>query len=169
MAAIVLYFSRKGNNYVNGSIKNLAVGNTEVAAGMIQKLTGADLFKIEPVTPYSEDYSACIEEAKCDLQRGARPALRAYPGDLGGYDTIYLGYPNYWGTMPVAVFSLLEQCDFSGKVIKPFCTHEGSGMGDSEADLKKVCRGAMVCKGLAIRGAHVKDAEMAIKEWIDRR
>ena len=79
MAAIVLYFSRKGNNYVNGSIKNLAVGNTEVAAGMIQKLTGADLFKIEPVTPYSEDYSACIEEAKCDLQRGARPALRRIP------------------------------------------------------------------------------------------
>lgn len=165
MAAIILYFSRKGKNYVNGSIKDLPVGNTEIAAGMIQKLTGADLFKIDPVTPYSDDYSECIEQAKCDLQREARPELKSYPENLNKYDTIYLGYPNYWGTMPVAVFSLLEKYDFSGKTIKPFCTHEGSGMGRSEADIKKICRGAVVDKGLAIHGANVKNAENTIKEW----
>lgn len=166
MSAIILYFSREGNNYVNGTIKNLPVGNTEIAAETIQKLTGADIFKIEPVTAYSEDYSECIEEAKKDLQRGARPELKEYPGDLSGYDTVYLGYPNYWGTMPVAVFSLLEKYDFSGKTIKPFCTHEGSGMGRSESDIKKLCHSAVVLKGLAIHGANVRDAEKSIKEWI---
>lgn len=165
-SSIILYFSRKGNNYVNGSIKNLSVGNTEVAAEMIHKLTGADMFKIEPITEYSEDYSECIEEAKRDLQREARPELKRYPDDLSGYSTVYLGYPNYWGTMPTAVFSLLEKYDLSGKVIKPFCTHEGSGMGKSEADIKKLCRGADVRKGLAIHGAKVRDAENAIKDWI---
>ncbi|MGN1115980.1 MAG: flavodoxin [Candidatus Ornithomonoglobus sp.] len=166
MAAIILYFSRKGNNYVNGSIKNLPVGNTEIAAEMIHKLTGADIFKIEPVTAYSEDYSECIAEAKNDLEREARPELKAYPDNLNEYDTIYLGYPNYWGTMPVAVFSILEKYDLSGKAIKPFCTHEGSGMGRSETDIKKICRGAVISKGLAIHGANVKNAEKAIKEWI---
>ncbi len=166
MAAIILYFSRRGNNYVNGDIKNLPVGNTEIAAEMVQKLTGADMFKIEPVTAYSEDYSECIEEAKNDLERKVRPELKAYPDNLEVYDIIYLGYPNYWGTMPVAVFSLLDKYDLSGKTIKPFCTHEGSGMGRSESDIKKLCNGAVVKKGLAIRGANVKNAEKAIKEWI---
>jgi flavodoxin len=166
MSAIILYFSRSGNNYVNGTIKNLTVGNTEIAAEMIRKLTGADIFKIEPVTPYSKDYSECIEEAKRDLQSGARPELKSYPKDLSGYDTIYLGYPNYWGTMPVAVSALLEKYDLSGKTIKPFCTHEGSKMGRSEEDIKKICAGARVEKGLAINGASVKNAENEISKWI---
>lgn len=169
MKEIILYFSRPGNNYVNGAIKNLSVGNTEIAASMIQKLTGADIFKIEPVVPYSEDYSECIEQAKNDLQNKNRPELKAYPADLSEYDTVYVGYPNYWGTMPMAVFSLLEKYDFSGKTIMPFCTHEGSGMGKSEADLKKICHGADVKKGLAIRGAFVKDSEADIKKWLNNR
>lgn len=166
MAEIILYFSRGGENYVNGRIENLSVGNTEIAAKMLQKLTDAALFQIEPVVPYAEDYSTCIEEAKNDLQRGARPELKAYPENLDQYDTLYLGYPNYWGTMPAAVFSLLEKYDLTGKTILPFCTHEGSGMGKSEADLKKICHGAVIKKGLPIHGAHVKDAEQKIKKWL---
>ena len=115
--AIIIYYSRAGNNYVNGVIKNLPVGNTEVAAQTISEITGADLFKIEQEDPYSDDYSECIEEAKLDQQRGFRPELKAYPENLDGYKTVYLGYPNYWGTAPVAVFSLLERCDLSGKTI----------------------------------------------------
>lgn len=103
MKEIILYFSRSGNNYVGGRIQYLPVGNTEVVAKMLHGLTGAKLFKIEPVTPYAEDYSKCMEQAKCDLQRQERPELKAYPLDLWDYDTVYLGYPNYWGTMPVAV------------------------------------------------------------------
>lgn len=168
MKQIILYFSRKGNNYVNGSIKKLSVGNTEIAARMIQKLTSADMFQIEPVAAYSEDYSECIEEAKRDLQCEVRPELKAYPDNLNEYDTIYLGYPNYWGTMPVAVFSILEKYDFSGKTIKPFCTHEGSGMGSSEADIKKLCRKANVKNGLAIQGARINESEEMIKAWLSK-
>ena len=163
---MIVYCSRAGNNYVNGTIKNLSVGNTEIAAQMIQKLTGADLFKIEPVVAYSADYSACIEEARQDLKRDARPALKVYPEGLEGYDTIYLGYPNYWGTMPMAVFSFLEQYDFTGKTIKPFCTHEGSGMGSSESDIKRLCPGVKLEKGIAIHGAKVSDAKATLAQWI---
>lgn len=102
MAAIIVYFSRRGENYVSGALKELSVGNTETAAGMIRELTGAELFQIEPVQPYSRRYNDCIAEAQADQRRNARPELRRYPESLDGYDTIYLGYPNYWGTSPCA-------------------------------------------------------------------
>ncbi len=167
MTSLVIYFSRAGENYVNGEIKNLKEGNTEVAARIIQKLSGADMFKIEPLNAYSDNYSACIEEAKQDQRRQARPALRCYPQNLEVYDTVYLGYPNYWGTMPMAVFSLLEKCDFKGKIIKPFCTHEGSGLGRSIEDIKKLCPAAVVKDGLALHGADVHQAQNLIQNWIN--
>lgn len=97
---------------------------------------------------------------------GDRPELKTYPEDIARYDTIYLGYPNYWGTMPMAVFSFLEKYDFTDKLIKPFCTHEGSLMGSSESDIKKNCPSAKVGNGLAIHGARVLNAEEAIKQWL---
>ncbi len=93
MPSIILYFSRAGENYVCGAIRNLSKGNTEVAAEILQNLTGADLFQIKPMVSYSEDYSQCIEQAKNDQKRDARPELAAYPQHLEQYDTIYLGYP----------------------------------------------------------------------------
>ncbi len=169
MPAIIAYYSRADENYVNGQIKTLTVGNTEVAAGMIHELTGADLFKIEPIQAYARDYNTCIAEAQADQRRNARPELKQYPDSLDGYDTIYLGYPNYWGTMPMAVFTFLERFDFSGKTIFPFCTHEGSGMGGSERDIKRLCPGAKVEKGLAIHGGNVKNARPAIQKWLKEK
>lgn len=131
MKKLIAYFSRADENYVGGAIKNLTVGNTEVVAKIIQEITGADLFKIEPLESYSKNYSECIEEAKQDLKREARPELKTYPESLDCYDTIFLGYPNYWGTMPMSVKTFLEKFDFTGKTIRPFCTHEGSGIGIS--------------------------------------
>lgn len=155
---LIAYFSRAGNNYVGGSIINLPIGNTETAAKMIEELIGGDLFQISPVKTYSEDYNTCTEEAKKELRADARPELASYPESIHGYDTIILGYPNWWGTMPMPVWTFLERFDFSGKTILPLCTHEGSGMGHSEADIKKLCPGATVKKGLAIRGGSVKNA-----------
>jgi flavodoxin len=166
MSKLVVFFSRKGNNYVNGLIKNLSKGNTEVAANMIAEITGADLFKLEPVVEYSTDYTKCTNEAAEDKRKNARPDLIKYPDSLDAYDTIYLGYPNYWGTAPMAVFTFLERYDFSGKTIKPFCTHEGSGMGSSERDINKSCPGATVEKGLAIHGADVNSARKTIEKWV---
>lgn len=166
MAAIIVYFSRKGENYVGGALKKLAVGNTEAAADILQKLTGAEMFKMQPVQEYSKDYNECIAEAQADQRRDARPELRVYPESLDEYDTVYLGYPNYWGTMPMAVFTFLEHFDFTGKTIFPFCTHEGSGMGRSESDIRRLCPNAEVKKGLALRGGCVQYSEPEIQKWL---
>lgn len=166
MSAIVIYFSRTGYNYVSGEIRWLDKGNTEKAAEIIARLTGASLFKVEPLCPYSEDYSECIEQAKDDQRRDARPEIARYPENLEDYDEVYLGYPNYWGTMPMQLFTLLEKCNLAGKVIHPFCTHEGSGMGSSERDIKRLCPDSTVKKGLAIHGAKVDSAKSDIEKWI---
>lgn len=163
---LIMYFSRSGDNYVNGSVKKLTVGNTEVAANILQKMTGTELFKIEPIKKYSADYYVCIDEAKQDLQRGARPKLETYPDNLNEVDVLYLGYPNYWGTMPVAVFTLLGQYDFTGKTIMPFCTHEGSGMGKSENDLRQICPTATIKTGLPIKGSEVRKSYELFGHWI---
>ena len=165
MADLIVYFSRNYENYVSGAIRNLDVGNTEVVACIIQQLTGADLFKLEPIQEYSRNYNECIAEAQADQRRNARPELRSYPENLDGYDTVYLGFPNYWGTMPMAVFTFLEHFDWSGKTIRPFCTHEGSGLGRSEADIRRLCPGARVGRGLAILGTAVCREEAALAAW----
>ena len=166
MSQIIVYFSRTGENYVNGTIKKLSVGNTEIAAKLIQSKTGADMFKLVPLMSYSEDYNECIEQAKDDQRRGARPELTSYPDSIDQYDTIYLGYPNYWGTMPMCVFTFLEHFDFSGKTIRPFCTHEGSGLGSSVGDIKKLCPNAKVGTGLAIHGAKADKSGSDIDKWL---
>lgn len=168
MAELIAYFSRAGENYVNGAIKRLSVGNTEAAAKLLAELTGGELFQIVPVQPYSDGYNECIAQAQNDQNRDARPELAEYPDSLDGYDTIYLGYPNYWGTMPMCVFTFLEHFDFDRKTIRPFCTHEGSGMGRSEADIRRLCPGARVEQGLAIRGAGASRSKEALRVWISK-
>ena len=163
---LIAFYSRADENYFNGTLKMLTVGNTEAAAGIIKELTGADMFKIEQTKPYSKGYDDCIEEARADQQRNARPELKAFPESIDGYDVIYLGYPNYWSTMPMAVFTFLEHFDWKGKIIKPFCTHEGSGMGSSVSDIKKLCPGATVEEGLAIRGGSVEKSRKNIEGWV---
>ena len=165
MPSIVIYFSRAGENYVNGEIKKLQKGNPQIAAEIIQKAAGSDIFRVEPLVKYSEDYSQCVEEAKSDLQRNARPELEAYPDNIGQYDTIYLAYPNYWGTMPMPMFTLLEKLDLTNKTVFPLCTHEGSGMGRSEQDIKRLCPGAVLKKGLPIHGADTAQSSDKIAKW----
>ncbi len=166
MAEMIAFFSRRDENYVNGMLKWLDIGNTEAAAGMIQELTGAKLFRIDPAQAYSKDYNQCIAQAQADQRRDARPELKEYPEGMEGCDVIYLGYPNYWGTMPMAVFTFLEHMDFSGKTIRPFCTHEGSGLGSSLRDIRRLCPGAAVETGLAIRGGSVDQSKEAIRCWL---
>lgn len=163
---LIAFYSRADENYVNGLIKMLKVGNTEVVASIIKELTDADLFKIEQAQPYAKDYNQCIEQARSDQGHDARPKLKKYLKNLDEYDVIYLGFPNYWSTMPMAVFTFLEHLDFGGKIIKPFCTHEGSVMGSSVSDIKKLCPSARVEKGLAIRGSGVNQSKKDIEKWI---
>ena len=140
MAKLIAFYSRADENYFGGTYRTIPVGNTERAALMLARLTGADLFKIEQKEPYSANYQQCIAEAKRDLQANARPALVTLPADLDAYDEIYLGYPNYWGTMPMAVYTV--------------------------NDIRKAAKGADVRPGLAIHGSDVDHAEAKLKGWI---
>ena len=167
MKELILYFSRADENYFGGSLKYIEKGNTEVVAEKAAALTGADLFKVEPVKPYSADYNTCIDQAKKDLQSGARPEVVALPENISQYDLITVMYPNYWGTMPMHMFTVLEQINLEGKTIRPVCTHEGSGMGNSEADLKKCCPGADIRKGLAIQGSSAGRCDAVLKKWLE--
>ena len=162
---LIVYYSRKGQNYWAGSIRNLEKGNTEIVAEMIQEAVGGDLFEVDTVKPYSADYTACTQEAQAELKSNARPELKKYLDSLDGYDTIFVGYPNWWGTMPMAMFTFLEHYGLSGKRIIPFCTNEGSGMGSSERDLKKICTGATVERGLSIRGCEAAKSEKKVSDW----
>ena len=165
---ITVYYSRKGENYWNGSIKNLAKGNTQIVAEFVRNAVGGDLFEVETVKQYSADYYTCIDEAQKELRANARPELKSYPENLESYDVIFVGYPNWWGTMPMAMFTLLEKYNLQGKKIIPFCTNEGSGMGTSERDLLKVCKGANVMRGLSVHGAEAAQSEKQVTEWAKR-
>ena len=163
---LIAFFSRADENYFGGSMKYIEVGNTEIVVDKIKERIDADIFKIEMKNPYAKDYITCIEEAKKDKKNNARPELISLPDSIDGYDTIILGYPNYWGTMPMVVFTFLEAFDFSGKTILPLCTNEGSGMGSSESDIKKICSGTDVKKGLPLNGSSVNRADAQIERWL---
>jgi flavodoxin len=166
---LIAYYSRKGQNYVNGRIVDLQEGNTGVAARMIQEITGGDLFEIHTVKNYPLDYTETTRVAAAEKRSNARPELASHVVNMDEYDTIILGYPNWWNTFPMAVFTFLEEYDFTGKTIFPFCTHEGSGLGNSERDIQKLCPEAKLVTGLAIQGSAVKNADELIRVWISKK
>ncbi len=163
---LIAYYSRADENYFGGAMRYVKVGNTEIVCSILKELVPADSFKIRMKTPYSPVYMTCIEEAKKDLRAKARPELTSIPESIDDYDVIILAYPNYWGTMPMAVFTFLEQYDFSGKTILPLCTNEGSGMGGSERDIKRTCPGAGVKKGLSILGSAAAESRPLLQRWL---
>ncbi len=162
---LIAYYSRKGQNYVNDSIKNLAKGNTEIVAEFIQKAVGGDLFEIDTVKNYPVDYTECTNVAKDEIRQKARPELKNYLDSISEYDTIFLGYPIWWSVPPMAVSTFLEHYDFTGKKIIPFATHEGSGLGGSVNYIKKIIPTADVKTGLAIHGAEAAQSESQVSNW----
>lgn len=163
---LIAYFSLKGETIAPGmKIVNLEKGNTAVAAEFIQKVTGGALFEIETVKAYIKDHMKMIYEAKEELEAGTRVEVKGYPDNFDEYDTVFLGFPNWWNTMPMAVVTFLEHFDWSGKRIIPFCTSEGSGLGNSVADIEEICIGADIDSGGAFIGSQVGNSEEKITEW----
>lgn len=162
---LIIYYSRKGQNYWNGTIKNISKGNTEIVAEFIQKAVGGDLFEIKTEKEYATDYYTCIEEAKQELKSEARPKLTKYLDSIDGYDNIFICGPCWWGTFPCAIFTQLERLDFSDKKVMAVMTHEGSGLGSSEKDLKRICKGAEFGSGLAVHGADAANSENDVASW----
>ena len=163
---LTVFYSLKGETIAPGmKIVNLEKGYTASAAEFVQKAVGGDLFEIETVKTYIKDHMKMIYEAKEELEKGIRPELKRYPGLLSEYDTIFIGYPNWWNTLPMPVVTFLEHYDWTGKRIIPFCTSGGSGLGNSVADLKKICTGADVADGGAFLGHEVEASEAEIAAW----
>ena len=162
---LILYYSRKGENYWNGSVKNIAKGNTEIVAEFIQKAVGGDLFEVDTVKPYAADYYVCIEEAKKELHMQARPEIKKSLDNIDNYDNIFVCGPCWWGTFPMAMFTQLEKLNFSGKKVIAVMTHAGSGLGSCERDLKRICAGATFGKGLAVHGADAAKSESTVASW----
>ncbi len=165
MKTLVIYYSRKGENYWNGSVKNIQKGNTEIVAEYIRDAVGADLFEVETVKEYAADYYECIDDAKKELRENARPQLKASLDDISAYDNIVVAGPCWWGTYPMAILTQLEQLDFTDKNVFPVMTHEGSGLSGAPSALKKHCKGAAVGKGLAVHGADAAKSEKAVSKW----
>ncbi len=163
---LVVFFSRTGENYAVGNIEK---GNTHIIAEMIAKETGGKLFRIETVKPYPDEYKACVEVAKAEKENNARPEVK---GDVKveDYNIIFLGYPNWWGDMPMAVYTFIEKHNWYGKTVVPFCTHEGSGLSDTERKLKDACKGATVSAGLAIKGTTAQNSQpqalKTVQTWL---
>ena len=140
-------------------------GNTEVIAEYIKDITGADMFKVEPLEKYSKDYMTCIEEAKVRTSTHNAPIKENVP-DISSYEVIYIGAPVYWGGMPEEMFTALKGLDYTGKIIRPFVTHEGSGLSSIPSQIKSICAGANVEAGIAITGSAVNSARSKIEKWI---
>lgn len=160
---LIAYFSRASENYNVGVIEK---GNTEIIAEMIAEQTDGDLFHIETVTPYPEDYRECTNVAQQELRDNARPELTVSVDNFDGYDVIFLGYPNWWGDMPMAVYTFMESYDFSGKTIVPFATHEGSGLASTERSISDACSDAEVLDGLALRGSVAQNSQEEAKDAV---
>lgn len=145
-------------------------GNTEVIAGMIAEQTGGDLFHVETTTVYPEEYNDLIAQARQEQDDDVRPELASSVADMVAYDTVFIGYPNWWGTMPMTMFTFLESYDFSGKTVVPFCTHEGSALGSSESDIAELLPDAELLDGLAVRGQTAQnrqdEAREAVTDWL---
>ena len=164
--SLVIYFSRADENYFGGELRSIEKGNTEVIAEYIKEFSGADLFKVERKIPYSFGYKECCDEAMIEKKENARPDILKQIDNLDQYNKIYIGYPIYWGTMPMPMFTQLEKLNWEGKKIKYFCTHEGSGIASSKSDIEKICKGAHILSGIAITGSTVNDAKGQIESWV---
>ena len=159
--SLVIYFSRADENYSVGYIDK---GNTEYIAEYVRDITNADLFKIEPLVPYSKEYNVCIEEAK---QRVGNAPIQENIKDISSYEVIYIMTPVYWGTYAPELETALKELDFTGKTIRIVTTHEGSGLAKVPSDVKRICKGANVLDdAIAIRGADCKNAKSKIENWI---
>ena len=162
---LTVFYSLKGETIAPGmKIVNLEKGHTAMAAEFIQQAMGGDLFEIETVKTYIADHMKMIYEAKEELEKDIHPELKSDVA-IDGYDTIILGYPNWWNTLPMPVVTFLEKHDWTGKRIIPFSTSGGGGLGRSVEDLKKYAPGANVAEGGTFLGHKVLESRQEIVDW----
>lgn len=163
---LVAYFSLAGEQYCVGVIEE---GNTSIIAHMIAEQTGADLFEIKAVNPYPTSHSELLDVSRKEMSDKARPEIADTVDNMDDYDTVFIGYSNWLGDMPMIVYNFLESYDLSGKTIVPFCTHGGSGLSGTERTIKNITGGKMA-DGFAITGTTAQNdhdtAKSKVTEWL---
>ena len=166
---LVAYFSLAGEQYNVGVIEE---GNTAIVAKMIAEKTGADLFEIKPVKSYPDSHSELLSVAQNEQRKNARPKISDVVENMDSYDIVYIGYPNWWGDMPMIVYNFLENYDFGGKTVIPFCTHGGSGLSVTESTIQGICKGADMLDGFAISGETAQNnrskTDSEVSKWLNR-
>lgn len=164
---LVAFFSRTGENYGVGRITK---GNTHIVAEMIAEKTGGDLFEIVPEKAYPDAYEPCTEVAQKEKTDNARPAIKQ-DNDVADYDIIFIGYPIWWGDAPMPVYTWIEKHQWQGKTVIPFCTHEGSGLGQSGDNIGSACKGSTLVEGFSMTGTTAQkrqtEAKKTVEKWID--
>jgi len=152
--SLVLYFSHSGN--------------TLALAERIHEQVGGDLAELKTANPYPPEYDTVVEQAKREQNDKYRPQLVTAFDNIDSYSVIFIGYPNWWGTMPMALFTFFEHYDLAGKVLVPFCTHEGSYLGRSVTDMQALAPRATILDGLAVRGKAVesRSAGNDVADWL---
>lgn len=163
---LIIYYSRKDENYFGGELKYIDKGNTEVIAEYIKEITDSDIFKVIPLNDYSERYNDALKEALERRNTHNAPIKGTIP-DISSYEVIYIGSPVYYDNMPEEMVTALKELDFSGKTIRPFITHEGSGLANIPSELSKICKGGFVTEGLSIIGSKVNDSKKIVESWIN--
>lgn len=159
--SIIIFFSRADENYAVGYVEK---GNTEIVAEYLKDIVNADMFKVEPLLPYSKEYNKAIEEAK---ERIGNAPVKEILNDISKYEVIYIMTPIYWGTYAPEMETVLKNLDFSGKIVRIITTHEGSGLANVPNDIKKICNGANVLDdALAIRGSSAKESKSILESWV---
>ena len=153
---------------MSDGIRNIEKGNTEIIAEMIKDITGAELFKVETVKEYPYNYRQCTDVALQEKNENARPELKKYLNNIDEYEVIYIGYPNWWGTMPMPIYTFLDEYNLSGKTIAPFITHGGSGLSGTPNKIKKEEPNAEVTEGLAISGNQAKNSQTDVNKWLTK-
>lgn len=171
---LIVYFSREGNTSGESTNSNvdamtgasLPIGNTRIIADQIHEAMVGDVFEIQTVKPYPSDYDKVVDQAKKEQDSDYKPELKTKVENIGSYDVIFIGYPNWWVTLPMPVEKFLSEYDLSGKTIIPFCTHEGSGFGRSVDDIKELCPNSTIADGFEVMNKDAKNAKNDVSKWL---
>lgn len=168
MKTLIVYFSRVGENMVNGETEIIHKGFTEIIAEKIQARTGGEMFKLEPENPYPSSYEECVKRSKIEDQYNERVPYLHPLSSLDEYDVIYLGFPCWWRTYPRIVATFIRDHNWVGKVVYPFATNEEGALGLAEMELKGSLKGAIVKKGFACKGSQVNSVDDKLDAWIGK-
>lgn len=176
---LIAYFTWSDNTVVENpdsidvdaetSASVLSPGNAELIANWIAEETGGDLFSIKTQNKYSSDYDECLNQARKERDNNERPALVGRVNNIDDYDVIFLGFPNWWYTCPMAVFTFVESYDLSGKTIIPFCTHGTGGLSRTIRDLKNILpENCEVLEAIGVYRPEVKNSKNKVLDWLKK-